>query len=88
LWLARRLGVSTLMTRWVFEHVYLVVLKVRPARGQMPFAQVGLVVALTRDAGLSWTARLLRLPGIDWLGNVSYVLYMVRERDGAGAAHD
>ena len=48
-----------------------------PPTGVLPFAQLEVVVALTRDGGKSRASRFLRHPVIEWLGEISAALYLV-----------
>ena len=43
----------------------------------MPFVQLTVVVALTKDQGLSRSSQFLRRPLLKWLGDVSMSLYLV-----------
>jgi len=43
----------------------------------IPFAQLEVIVALTRDGGVSLASRAFRTPVAVWLGNISAALYLI-----------
>jgi peptidoglycan/LPS O-acetylase OafA/YrhL len=43
----------------------------------VPFIQLGVIVALTRDSGHSVSSRVLRTPLAQWLGKLSMCIYLV-----------